>query len=86
MFTRALATGTVASVSLHDGWWDCASLDEMIERLTRYQAMAKLGSPRDVIHVARAKLTTSSAAQGGKVGQQHYDLGNDLYEAMPTSG
>ncbi|HEY6801255.1 MAG TPA: class I SAM-dependent methyltransferase, partial [Agromyces sp.] len=84
LFTRALAGGTLAIGEAYmDGWWDCAQLDGLIERVTRYQAMGKLGSPRDVLDVARAKLTNEQRGRRAwKVGQQHYDLGNDLYEAM----
>jgi cyclopropane-fatty-acyl-phospholipid synthase len=84
VFSRAMATGTLGIGEAYmDGWWDCAALDTLIEKITRHQAMAKLGSPRDALEVVRAKLTNEQRGRKAwKVGQQHYDLGNDLYEAM----
>jgi cyclopropane-fatty-acyl-phospholipid synthase len=84
VFARALAAGTLGIGEAYmDGWWDCAAVDTLIEKITRHQAMAKLGSPRDLLYVARAKITNEQrGSKAWKVGQQHYDLGNDLYEAM----
>jgi cyclopropane-fatty-acyl-phospholipid synthase len=84
VFTRAMATGTLGIGEAYmDGWWDCAAIDTLVEKVTRYQAMTKLGSPRDVVEIARAKITNQQAGRKAwKVGEQHYDLGNDLYQAM----
>jgi cyclopropane-fatty-acyl-phospholipid synthase len=84
VFSRALASGTLGIGEAYmDGWWDCAAVDTLVEKITRHQAMAKLGSPRDVLDVARAKITNEQRGRKAwKVGQQHYDLGNELYEAM----
>ena len=84
LFARVLATGTLGVGEAYmDGWWECAELDTLVEKATRYQAVARLGSPRDLLAVARARLTNEQAGRRAwKVGEQHYDLGNDLYEAM----
>jgi cyclopropane-fatty-acyl-phospholipid synthase len=84
VFSRALASGTLGIGEAYmDGWWDCAAVDTLVEKITRHQAMAKLGSPRDVLDIARAKITNEQRGRKAwKVGQQHYDLGNELYEAM----
>ena len=84
LFARVLATGTLGVGEAYmDGWWECAELDTLVEKATRYQAVARLGSPRDLLAVARARLTNEQAGRRAwKVGEQHYDLGQDLYEAM----
>lgn len=84
IWSRALATGTLAIGEAYmDGWWDCEQIDTLVEKVTRHQAIHKLGSPRDLLDIARAKLTNEQRGRRAwKVGQQHYDLGNDLYEAM----
>ena len=84
VFQRALANGTLGIGEAYmDGWWDCAAIDTLVEKATRYRATAKLASPRDAIDYARAKLTNQqSGRKAWRVGEHHYDLGNDLYEAM----
>src|SRR5690606_38291661 len=58
VFARALATGTLGIGEAYmDGWWSCDRVDILVERITRFRATRRLGSPRDVLHLARAKLT-----------------------------
>lgn len=72
--------------SYMDGWWDCQRLDEMVARLlaadlnNQVTGLARL---RTVSEVLRAKLLNlQSQARAFQVGEEHYDLGNDLFERM----
>ncbi len=70
--------------SYMDGWWEIEALDQFIDKILR----AKLdkiirGSWKIKWHILRSKLfNLQSAARAFQVGRQHYDRGNELYEAM----
>ena len=66
-----------------DGWWTVPSLDGMLCRLLRHgidQRVHGIGSRLDDLRAWFLNLQTDRRAR--KVGEQHYDLGNDLFEAM----
>jgi cyclopropane-fatty-acyl-phospholipid synthase len=67
-----------------DGWWDCEALDQFIDRALRADLEAKVkGNWRLALHVLRSRLLNlQSPGRAYDVGEQHYDLGNDLYTAM----
>ena len=67
-----------------DGWWDCPALDEMINRALKARLDEKVrNNSRYLYQTLRAKLLNrQSRRRAYQVGQQHYDLGNDLYRAM----
>ena len=72
--------------SYMDGHWDCKKLDQMLTKLLscdmnmRVQGVAKI---RFALEIARAKLINlQSKARAFQVGEQHYDIGNDVFELM----
>jgi cyclopropane-fatty-acyl-phospholipid synthase len=67
-----------------DGWWDCPAIDQFITRALQARLDEKvLGSWRIKWHILRASLfNLQSVNRAFQVGQKHYDLGNDLYQAM----
>ena len=67
-----------------DGWWDSASIDGFIDHVLRAHLDAKvINNTRLAFQVLRAKLINrQSTARAFEVGEKHYDLGNDLYQAM----
>ncbi len=67
-----------------DGWWECESLDEFINRVLKARLDEKVANNlRLVFQVLRARLfNRQSSAKAFEVGEKHYDLGNDLYLAM----
>ena len=81
---RILAQGSLGlGESYVDGWWDCAQIDEFIARVLRARLDEQVGRPGWWWSVLRARLTNlQSVARAWQVGRVHYDLGNDLYEAM----
>jgi cyclopropane-fatty-acyl-phospholipid synthase len=83
-FQRVLGQGSLgAGESYMDGWWDCEQLDEMLTRIVRADIDQHLRSPRGVMLSLTARLINmQSRRRAFKVGQRHYDLGDDLYERM----
>ncbi len=67
-----------------DGWWDCEAIDQFIDRVLRARLDVKIkGDWKVALHVLRSRLfNLQSSAKAFEVGEQHYDLGNDLYCAM----
>ncbi len=67
-----------------DGWWDCEAIDQLIHRIFLIDAPRKLkGNWRLMWHALQSRLLNlQSRARAFEVGEHHYDLGNDLYEAM----
>ena len=83
-FHRILGQGTLgAGESYMDGWWDCEQLDEMLTRILSHDIDENLRSPRAVLLAITARLINmQSQRRAFRVGKQHYDLGDDLYERM----
>ena len=84
-YERVLRDGTLGvGESYVDGWWDSPALDQTVDRLMR----ARLGEavPENwllVAHAIRARIMNlQNKARSFGNGQRHYDIGNDLYEAM----
>jgi cyclopropane-fatty-acyl-phospholipid synthase len=84
-FERVLRDGTLGvGESYVDGWWDAEALDQTIDRLMR----ARLGEVVPdgwpiVVQTLRARvLNLQSKTRSFGNGQHHYDIGNELYEAM----
>lgn len=70
--------------SYMDGWWDCDAIDALIDRVLRANLREAVeNNLRLAWHVLRAKLfNRQSTAKSLEVAERHYDLGNDLYQAM----
>jgi len=85
LWSRLLRDGTLGGGEAYvEGWWDSPALDQTIHRLQQIKAVDVL---RDnwmiMLHALKARvlnLQTMRRAFGN--GQYHYDIGNDLYEAM----
>jgi cyclopropane-fatty-acyl-phospholipid synthase len=85
VFWRILTQGSLGlGESYVDGGWDCERLDELVHRVQRAGVDASLvDSPLDFLRVARAIVwNLQSVGRAGQVARQHYDLGNDLFQAM----
>ncbi len=70
-----------------DGWWECKALDEFINRLLRARLDQKIkGNWKTKLFVLQTKLfNRQTSSRASQVGEQHYDLGHDLYQAMLDS-
>jgi cyclopropane-fatty-acyl-phospholipid synthase len=84
LFDRVLRDGTLGLGEAYmDGWWDCDRLDEFIARMLRAQLHAVVYGWRDTLAFVKAKLWNSGRqSRAFEIGERHYDLGNDLFEAM----
>jgi cyclopropane-fatty-acyl-phospholipid synthase len=77
--------------SYMDGWWDCASLDQLFFRILRAELEKHVRrDPYFIYSLVQAGcryfLTSlvnfQSRARAYEVGERHYDIGNDLFQAM----
>jgi cyclopropane-fatty-acyl-phospholipid synthase len=85
LYDRVLRQATLGLGEAYmDGWWDCEAIDQFIYRALRADLRSKVeGNWRLMLHVLRSKLLNlQSPALAFEVGERHYDLGNDLYQAM----
>jgi cyclopropane-fatty-acyl-phospholipid synthase len=84
MFSRVLAQGSLGlGESYMDGWWDCERLDEFFFRILRARLDRMVGSWHDAFRVLKAKLVNlQSPSRAFRIGKHHYDIGNELYQAM----
>lgn len=87
MYRRILTQWSLGfGESYVDGDWDCAQLDELFTRLLAADLDSRVvGSARWrlVFEVLRHSLRNLQSRQRAfQVGQQHYDVGNDVFEAM----
>lgn len=84
---RAFAQGNLGFGEAYmDGGWDVAQLDELFFRLLRAKVAQHIKPFNLVFHALRARLLNrQNRKRAWKVGEAHYDLGNDFYAAMLDS-
>ncbi|WP_147651237.1 cyclopropane fatty acyl phospholipid synthase [Vulcaniibacterium gelatinicum] len=83
-YARVLLQGSLGlGESYMDGWWDAGSLDGFLFRLLDARLDERARGLADLVDGVRARLQNlQSRRRAFTIGQRHYDLGNDLYEAM----
>ena len=84
LFQRVLAGGSLAfGESYMDGWWDCDRLDQLFERILGTGLDRKVRSRTWLLQALMARLLNlQKPSRAFTIGERHYDLGNDLYQAM----
>lgn len=69
-----------------DGLWECERLDELFHRLLNIDADEQLGGSaaiqRAINGVRHKFLNLQAANRAFWIGNHHYDIGNDIFEAM----
>lgn len=87
VYRRILTQGSLGfGESYMDNMWECHALDELFTRLLDINVEKHLGGAAklrllgEIIRQNLFNLQTSSRAF--QVGEQHYDTGNDIFEAM----
>ena len=66
-----------------DGLWDANRLDVFFDHVLRARLADKVKPSRMLWHTLRARwLNLQSQRRAWMVGEAHYDIGNDFYEAM----
>jgi len=83
-FRRVLTSGSLgAGESYMDGWWDVQALDEFFARVERARLHTQIGAISTRLLDLKARvLNLQTKTQATKVAEKHYNLGNDLYQAM----
>ena len=84
LYDRVLSQGSLAlGESYMDGWWDVDQLDEFFNKLLRAGLDKKVKlNLAIVLNYLKARLINIQKLRAFDIGEAHYDIGNDLYEAM----
>ncbi len=85
LYQRLLRDGTLGfGESYMDGWWDSPALDQTVDRICRAKIREIVKDSWVLVaHAIKAKvLNRQSVTRAFDVAHKHYDIGNDLYEAM----
>jgi cyclopropane-fatty-acyl-phospholipid synthase len=85
LYDRVLAGGSLALGEAYmDEWWDSDALDEFFNRILRSNIDQQVKwNPSAIWNVITAKFVNmQSRSRAYKVGEHHYDLGNDLFKNM----
>ncbi|UCF29811.1 MAG: cyclopropane fatty acyl phospholipid synthase [bacterium] len=83
-FRRVLTQGALGlGESYMEGWWDCDSLDEFFVRALRAGLENKVPRSASVVASLKARVfNPQSRRRSFRVGEHHYDIGNDLFRYM----
>lgn len=67
-----------------DGWWDSKALDQLLDRVFRLDIESIFRNDRKLIWFGlKTRLfNRQKASRAFEVGEEHYDVGNALYQAM----
>ncbi|MFP5506367.1 MAG: cyclopropane fatty acyl phospholipid synthase [Gammaproteobacteria bacterium] len=87
VYRRILTQGSLGFGEAYmDGLWDCQAMDEMFTRLLRADVDTRLSGwarVRLLGEIVRHSLfNLQSSRRAFEVGERHYDIGNDVFEAM----
>ncbi|MCB1856917.1 MAG: cyclopropane fatty acyl phospholipid synthase [Gammaproteobacteria bacterium] len=87
IYQRILTRGSLGFGEAYmDGLWDCPRLDELFDRLLSADTdlrVQQLNRWRLISSILRHKLINlQSPKRAFQVGERHYDIGNDIFEAM----
>jgi cyclopropane-fatty-acyl-phospholipid synthase len=86
LYQRVLLHGSLGLGEAYmEGWWDCPQLDQFFVRILRGQLHEEV-APRNLSSLSEAAIAKianlQSLARSFQVGEEHYDLGNDLFQYM----
>lgn len=91
LFKRVVQEGSLGLGEAYmDGWWDCDALDQFfskviggqIDRHISNMDRVRLGAQIFLERLQNKMFNFQSKKRAFIVGEQHYDIGNDLYEIM----
>lgn len=84
LYSRILNQGSLGlGESYMDGWWDAEELDEFFNKILRSGIEKRVPINMAMIwNYCKARLINMPRLRPFQVGKDHYDIGNDLYEAM----
>jgi len=84
-FKRILEGGSLAlGESYMDGWWSCAKLDQLFDRMLSARLDKKVKKEKRIfMAIFRAKIMNAqSRSKAYIIGKRHYDIGNRLFSIM----
>ncbi|HSN00568.1 MAG TPA: class I SAM-dependent methyltransferase, partial [Rudaea sp.] len=83
-YHRVIAHGSLGlGESYMDGWWDAADLDGFLFRLLVAHLDERVHGIDDYwLWLKSSLLNLQRGRRAYVIGERHYDLGNDLFEAM----
>ena len=84
LYSRILAHGSLGLGEAYmDGWWDTEDLDGFLFRVLDTRLDERVGGLEDAwLHIKSRFLNLQSGRRAYEIGERHYDLGNDLFQAM----
>ena len=83
-YRRVLSGGPLGLGEAYmDGLWDCEALDDFIYKVLRADLEHSISPLKLLLPVVWAKLVNlQSRNRAFRIGEHHYDIGNDLYQLM----
>ncbi|WP_204104019.1 MULTISPECIES: cyclopropane fatty acyl phospholipid synthase [Spirulina sp. CCY15215] len=86
LYQRVLLHGSLGLGEAYmEGWWDCPQLDQFFVHILRGNLHEEV-APRNLSSLSEAAIAgitnLQSLARSFQVGEEHYDLGNDLFQDM----
>ncbi len=83
-YQRVLGDGVVGfGESYMGGGWDCEALDELIHKLLRADLEHAISPLKLLLPFLASKIINRQRrSRAFRIGEQHYDLGNDLFQRM----
>ncbi|MEM9273174.1 MAG: cyclopropane fatty acyl phospholipid synthase [Cyanobacteria bacterium P01_F01_bin.143] len=86
LYQRVIGQGSLGLGEAYvEGWWDCQQLDELFNKILKGRLQDHIGTNNLgswFIIVSTKLRNLQNLSRSFQVGEQHYDLGNDLYQAM----
>lgn len=84
-YKRVIQQGSLGlGESYMDSWWDCERLDILFYKILRAKLDKKVPhNVEDILRIAVARFRNlQTKKRAWMVGEEHYDLGNDLFNLM----
>lgn len=85
LYARVLRQGNLGFGEAYmEGWWDCRQIDVMICKLLRHNLHKRFEHNIPVLITAALYTLRNlqSVSRASMVAEQHYNFGNDMFEAM----
>ncbi len=85
VFARTMREGSLGfGESYMDGWWDVEQLDEFFSRIlgARLEQKVQPSFKMLMTYLGVKLFNPQTKSRAKQVGEQHYDVGDDLYERM----
>lgn len=85
LYARIIGQGSLGLGEAYmDGWWDSNALDQFFFKLFRADIQNKVSHNANTIfaYIKSKLINLQSKDRAFQVGEQHYDLGDDLFKAM----